>query len=152
MKQPWKMCASYMNLYMMTQKRKQSIARAYRQTSNIRRSLVGNKLVDHSNVVGTSPVGATPTISSFSTWHLASMDCANTTERRDEKHLSFGIWCALHYYTICTVILWDTLYDICRTMVVVYKESRCHFKSLSWVISWKILHDKAEHVGTFPRI
>ena len=39
----------------------------YRQVSNIRRTLVGNKIVDHSNVVGASPVGAAPTTSSFST-------------------------------------------------------------------------------------
>ena len=41
--------------------------RAYRQVSNISGTLVGNKIVDHSNVVGTSPVGAAPTTSSFST-------------------------------------------------------------------------------------
>ena len=39
----------------------------YRQVSNIRRNLVGNKIVDHSDVVGASPVGAAPTTSSFST-------------------------------------------------------------------------------------
>ena len=39
----------------------------YRQVSNIRRTLVGNKIVDHSYVVGASPVGAAPTTSSFST-------------------------------------------------------------------------------------
>ena len=39
----------------------------YRQVSNIRRTLEGNKIVDHSNVVGASPVGAAPTTSSFST-------------------------------------------------------------------------------------
>ena len=39
----------------------------YRKTSNIRRALVGNKIVDHSYVVGASPVGAAPTTSSFST-------------------------------------------------------------------------------------
>ena len=39
----------------------------YRQVSNIRRTLVGNKLIDHSDVVGASPVGAAPTTSSFST-------------------------------------------------------------------------------------
>ena len=38
-----------------------------RQTSNIRRALVGNIVVDHSNAVGASPVGAAPTASSFST-------------------------------------------------------------------------------------
>ena len=39
----------------------------YRQVSNIRRTLVGNMIVDHSDVVGASPVGAAPTTSSFST-------------------------------------------------------------------------------------
>ena len=39
----------------------------YRKTSNIRHALVGNKIVDHSDVVGASPVGAAPTTSSFST-------------------------------------------------------------------------------------
>ena len=37
----------------------------YRQVSNIRRILVGNVIVDHSDVVGASPVGAAPTTSSF---------------------------------------------------------------------------------------
>ena len=39
----------------------------YRQVSNIRRTLVSNEIVDHSDVVGASPVGAAPTTSSFST-------------------------------------------------------------------------------------
>ena len=39
----------------------------YCKVSNIRRTLVGNKIVDHSDVVGASPVGAAPTTSSFST-------------------------------------------------------------------------------------
>ena len=39
----------------------------YRQFSNIRRTLAGYKIVDHSDVVGASPVGAAPTTSSFST-------------------------------------------------------------------------------------
>ena len=39
----------------------------YRKTSNIRRTSAGNKIVDHSDVVGASPVGAAPTTSSFST-------------------------------------------------------------------------------------
>ena len=39
----------------------------YRKTSNIKRTLVGNKIVDHSHVVGASPAGAAPTTSSFST-------------------------------------------------------------------------------------
>ena len=39
----------------------------YRKTSNISRTSVGNKIVDNSDVVGASPVGAAPTTSSFST-------------------------------------------------------------------------------------
>ena len=39
----------------------------YHKTSNISRTLVGNKIVDNSDVVGASPVGAAPTTSSFST-------------------------------------------------------------------------------------
>ena len=39
----------------------------YRQVSNIRRTLVGKEIDDHSDVVGASPVGAAPTTSSFST-------------------------------------------------------------------------------------
>ena len=39
----------------------------YSQVSNIRGTLVGIEIVDHSDVVGASPVGAAPNISSFST-------------------------------------------------------------------------------------
>ena len=39
----------------------------HRKVSNIRRTLVGNNIVVHSDVVGASPVGAAPTTSSFST-------------------------------------------------------------------------------------
>ena len=39
----------------------------YPQPSNKIRMLVGNKIVDHSDVIGASPVSATPTTSSFST-------------------------------------------------------------------------------------
>ena len=39
----------------------------YRNTFNICRTLVGNKIVDNSDVVGASPVGAAPTTSSLST-------------------------------------------------------------------------------------
>ena len=40
---------------------------AYRKTSNISGTLVGNTIVNHSDVVGASPAGAAPTTSSFST-------------------------------------------------------------------------------------
>ena len=43
------------------------LLRKYRKTSNISRTLVGNKIVDNSDVIGASPVGAAPTTSSFST-------------------------------------------------------------------------------------
>ena len=39
----------------------------YREVSNVRRTLVGNQMVDHSDVVVASPVGAAPITSSFST-------------------------------------------------------------------------------------
>ena len=41
------------------------------------------------DVVGASPVGAAPTTSPFSTYHLASMVWANTIAKRDVKHLFF---------------------------------------------------------------
>ena len=66
----------------------------YRQTSNISNTLVGYKIVDHSDVVGASPVRAAPTISSFSTEHLASRDWAKTTARRDERHWVWGFGAA----------------------------------------------------------
>ena len=59
----------------------------YYTTYDIRHTLVSNEIVDHSDVVGAS---------SFSTQYLASIDLAKTTARRDEKHLSFGIWCDLY--------------------------------------------------------
>ena len=43
------------------------ISQKYLQVSNIRRALVCNNIVDHSDVVGAPPVGAAPTTSSFST-------------------------------------------------------------------------------------
>ena len=46
---------------------KMSLKTTFSQTSNINCTLVGNKLVDHSDVVGASPVGAAPTTSSFMT-------------------------------------------------------------------------------------
>ena len=73
-----------------------SVMMNYSQTCNISHNLVGNKIIGHSDIVGASPVGTARTSSSFSTEHLASMYWAKTTARRDEKHLSFGIWCDLY--------------------------------------------------------
>ena len=50
-----------------TQWPKYSKHNIYHEVSNIRRTLVRNWIVDHSDIVGASPVGAAPTISSFST-------------------------------------------------------------------------------------
>ena len=36
----------------------------YRQVSDIKRIVVGNEIVDHSDVVGAAPAGAAPTTSS----------------------------------------------------------------------------------------
>ena len=68
----------------------------YRQTSDISRTLVGNKFDHHSDVVGASPVGPAPNTFSFSTQHLTSMDWAKATARRDDKQLSVGIWWAFY--------------------------------------------------------
>ena len=72
-----------------------AMALTYRKTSNIRGTIVGNKIVDDSDVVGALPVGAAPTTSSFATWYLASIDWAKANARRDKKYLKFRIWCVL---------------------------------------------------------
>ena len=46
---------------------RQTAIKTYRQVSNIRRTLAGYNIVDHSDVVGAPTVGAAPTTSSFST-------------------------------------------------------------------------------------
>ena len=63
----------------------------YLQTSNICHTLVGNELVDHSDVVGAGPVCAAPTTFSSSTQHLDSMNWAKTTAMRDAPE-SFKFW------------------------------------------------------------
>ena len=75
----------------------------YRQTTNIRRALVGNKLVDHSDVVGASLVQL-----HLHSRHLGcSINWSKTTARRGEKHLGFVIWCALYYgFDGMIILLW----------------------------------------------
>ena len=65
----------------------------YPKISNLRRTLVGNKIVDHSDVVGASAVGAAPTTSSFSTSHLASRDSTKEAAKHYENHLRVRICC-----------------------------------------------------------
>ena len=43
--------------------------KTHREVYNISRTLVGNKIVDHADVVGASPVGATPTTKFHPTFH-----------------------------------------------------------------------------------
>ena len=59
----------------------------FRQTTIIRRTGVDNKCIDHSDVVEASPVGVAQTSSSFSTQHLASMNWAKTTAKRDDMNI-----------------------------------------------------------------
>ena len=66
----------------------------YRQISNIRHTLVGNKIADRSDVVGASSVNAAPTTSSFSTKHMASIDWDNGKMIWDEKKVTF--WDLVH--------------------------------------------------------
>ena len=44
-----------------------TVQQDYRKTSNISRTLVCNKIVDYSDAVGASPIGAAPTTSSYLT-------------------------------------------------------------------------------------
>ena len=71
----------------------------YCQISHICRTSVGNITVDHSDVDGASSVAARCSN------YILILDItpgwlqwiwARTTARRDEKHLSFGIWWALY--------------------------------------------------------
>ena len=82
----------------------------YPQTSDIRCTLVGNKIVDHQDIVGASPVSAASTTSSFSISHLASINCAKKTARWDKKHLSFGIWCNLYWRFDGNLVQLEALY------------------------------------------
>ena len=54
------------------------------------------KIANHSDEVGASPVGAAPTTSSYLTYRMASMDWVKTIARGVEKYLSFEIWCNLY--------------------------------------------------------
>ena len=69
---------------------KEPVNKEYRQLSNIIRTLVGNTIVDHLDVVGASPVGAAPTASSFSTQHLATI--GSDKRNRKTKRGTFKVW------------------------------------------------------------
>ena len=63
----------------------------YRQTSNVSRTLEGNKIADHSDVVGASPVAVAPTTfySRLNTWF--QWIGQGQYVRGDDKYLGFGI-------------------------------------------------------------
>ena len=114
----------------------------YCQVSNINRTSVGNQIVCHSDVVGASPVGAAPTTSSFSTWHLASKYCAKTTGRRDDKHLIFGSGASyIRDFTALGVITDPTppsafqSYHIEHLMAAFIKKIHCLFDSRLFICS-----------------
>ena len=60
-------CRIYTKCYLAHRLAMGSFPEIYRQVSNITRTLIGNKIVDNSDVVGASPFGAAPTTSSLST-------------------------------------------------------------------------------------
>ena len=68
----------------------------YRKTSNVSRTLVGNKIVDNSDVVGASPVGAAPNYIFILNLTPGFNGLGKTTARGDKKYLSFGIRCDLY--------------------------------------------------------
>ena len=78
---------------------------AYRQSCNIRGSLVGNKIVDHSDVVGASPIGAAPTTSSVSIWNMSSVDWTNWRQLQDEARNNLLLGVGATYFTGFTVVL-----------------------------------------------
>ena len=68
----------------------QIILGVYPQVSNISCTLVGNKIVDHSDVVGASPVGAAPTTSSFSTGTPGFIGSGKNNWKARWKTIEFG--------------------------------------------------------------
>ena len=96
----WGIYVKHHSYYLTLSQRKKKILPVlycqYCKTSDISCTLVDNKIVDHSDVVGASPVCTAPTTSSISTYHLASMHYTKTTARQKEKHLHFGIWYTLY--------------------------------------------------------
>ena len=77
----------------------------YRKTSNISRTLVGNKIVDNSDVVGASPVGAAPTTSSCLSYLQIPVlwrDLAGTRHRPPYSVCSQEV----HHASFCTCLCW----------------------------------------------
>ena len=91
----------------------------YHQMSNISHTFVGNKIVDHSDVVGASPVGAAPTTSSFSTW----LQWFGQRQPQDETTniLSFGAP-YIRDLTVLSLNLWHTCWcpgSLCHLIIII---------------------------------
>ena len=67
----------------------------YCQVSNMRRTLVGNKIVDHSDVVGASPIDAAQTTSSFSTPGLKGLGKDDFKTRWESFQFWDSVWLIL---------------------------------------------------------
>ena len=101
------------------------------QVSNIRRTSTDNWIVNYSDVVRASPVGAAPTTSSFSTLHLASIYCANTTASRDEKHFSCWIWRDLYQRFYGSQATVQPLVGLFIPTDVAMERLKCHWLLMS---------------------
>ena len=83
----------------------------YRQTFNTSHTLVCNKIVDHSYVVGAPPVGAASTTSSF---HLNPLLRKHTmgSSSRGISIRSYMcvlcVWCVIGYHVSCNMFVWLT--------------------------------------------
>ena len=97
--------------------------RLHPKTSNKSHTLVSNNIADHSDVVGAPPVDAASTESQSATLHLASMNCAQTTTKR-ESYIRCLVVFSYHGLTMCdlnfiwTGIIWTCFSrNICNSIV-----------------------------------
>ena len=98
--------------------------------------------MDHSDVVGASPVGAAPTTSSFSTECLASMDwCKDNCKTRQETfkfwdlvHLILEVW-RYSVHTMSMACLWMTW----ASVFLGYQGG--HFKNMYELLNLKALRN-----------
>ena len=72
------------------------VKRLYRKTSDISRTLIGNKIVDNSDVVGASPVGAAPNYIFILNLTPGFNGFSKDNCKRIQETFKFGIWCDLY--------------------------------------------------------
>ena len=95
----------------------------FKKPSATCRTLVDNKTVDHSDVIGASPVGTAPTTSSFSTsWLQRIRQRQLQDESRDNEVLGFGVT-----YSRGLTVYYHT-YQHCNDIVI------SHFLSLQRIL------------------